>query len=96
MYLPGTNCNLTPCKPPETEHIAHFMALSNSSESCHLSNSNYSVSKHSEATSDLKPCCACPDTRKLRDDCVFMKGEENCHEFIEKHKECLRSYGFKV
>lgn len=45
---------------------------------------------------DLKPCCACPETRKLRDDCVFMKGEENCAEFIEKHKKCLESYGFKV
>ena len=46
--------------------------------------------------SDLKPCCACPETRKLRDDCVFMKGEDNCIEFIEKHKDCLKSYGFKV
>lgn len=44
----------------------------------------------------IKPCCACPDTRKLRDDCVFLKGEEGCQEYIEKHNECLRSYGFKV
>ncbi|KAI9143294.1 cytochrome C oxidase copper chaperone-domain-containing protein [Paraphysoderma sedebokerense] len=44
----------------------------------------------------LKPCCACPETKKLRDECVLNKGEENCKEFIEKHKECLRSFGFKV
>lgn len=45
---------------------------------------------------ELKPCCACPETRQLRDNCVFMKGEESCHKFIEQHKECLRSYGFKL
>lgn len=52
--------------------------------------------KIENSQNNLKPCCACPETRKLRDDCVFLKGEENCSEFIEKHKECLRSYGFKV
>jgi len=44
----------------------------------------------------LKICCACPDTRKPRDECVVQKGEEHCEEFIEAHKVCLRSKGFKV
>lgn len=44
----------------------------------------------------LRPCCACPDTRKLRDDCIRNKSEEECRELIEKHNECLRTLGFKV
>ncbi|KAJ1648944.1 Cytochrome c oxidase copper chaperone [Dispira simplex] len=44
----------------------------------------------------LKPCCACPETKKPRDECVLMKGEENCQDLIEKHKACLRSHGFNV
>ncbi|ORX89793.1 cytochrome C oxidase copper chaperone [Basidiobolus meristosporus CBS 931.73] len=44
----------------------------------------------------LKPCCACPETKKARDQCVFENGEENCLKFIEAHKECLRSHGFKI
>ncbi|KAL4484392.1 hypothetical protein ABPG74_019569 [Tetrahymena malaccensis] len=46
------------------------------------------------AEKKLKPCCACPETKKLRDACVFNNGEENCKDFIEAHKECLRSKGF--
>ena len=44
----------------------------------------------------LRPCCACPDTRNLRDECIRNKSEEECLEFINKHNECLRSQGFKV
>ena len=44
----------------------------------------------------LKPCCACPETRKMRDDCMIMNGEEKCQPFIEAHKECLRSKGFNA
>eukprot|EP00967_Tisochrysis_lutea_P075636 scaffold101977_cov40-Tisochrysis_lutea.AAC.4 len=44
----------------------------------------------------LKICCACPETRKPRDECVVEKGEEQCTEYIEAHKACLRSHGFKV
>lgn len=44
----------------------------------------------------LKPCCACPETKKKRDECVVLNGEENCKALIEAHKECLRSYGFTV
>ena len=43
-----------------------------------------------------KICCACPDTRKLRDECIVTQGEEKCAETIEAHKMCLRAEGFNV
>lgn len=44
----------------------------------------------------LRICCACPDTRKVRDECILLNGEKDCLQMIEKHKECLRSNGFDV
>jgi len=44
----------------------------------------------------LKPCCACPETRKPRDACIAEKGEENCYHLIEAHKACMRALGFKL
>ncbi|KAK9299582.1 hypothetical protein QLX08_007398 [Tetragonisca angustula] len=44
----------------------------------------------------LKPCCACPETKKARDDCIILKGEENCRDLIEAHKTCMRSLGFNI
>ncbi|KAG0205024.1 Cytochrome c oxidase copper chaperone [Mortierella sp. GBA30] len=44
----------------------------------------------------LKPCCACPETKKARDNCVFTNGEENCLDFIKAHQQCLRDLGFKI
>ena len=44
----------------------------------------------------LRPCCACPETKELRDKCIFEKGEENCFKLIEDHKVCLRGHGFIV
>lgn len=46
------------------------------------------------AEAKLRPCCACPETKKIRDSCIFNNGEENCGDFIEAHKVCLRSKGF--
>ena len=43
-----------------------------------------------------KICCACPDTRKVRDECVVENGEEACVDKIEAHKMCLRAEGFNV
>eukprot|EP00884_Botryococcus_braunii_P009053 jgi/Botrbrau1/18149/Bobra.53_1s0020.1 len=45
-----------------------------------------------------KICCACPDTKRARDECVTLHGPEsdNCIALIEAHKDCLRSEGFKV
>lgn len=49
-----------------------------------------------EEQKKLKPCCACPETKKARDECIIANGEEGCLKFIEAHKECLRQHGFKV
>ncbi|KAL2472666.1 Cytochrome [Forsythia ovata] len=50
--------------------------------------------------SDSKPkkkiCCACPDTKKLRDECIVEHGETACEKWIEAHRRCLRAEGFNV
>ncbi|AQK55859.1 Cytochrome c oxidase copper chaperone [Zea mays] len=43
-----------------------------------------------------KICCACPDTKRLRDECVVEHGEPACTKWIEAHKRCLRAEGFNV
>ncbi|MBN3308239.1 cytochrome c oxidase copper chaperone [Amia ocellicauda] len=47
-------------------------------------------------TKPLKACCACPETKKVRDACIIEKGEEGCRDLIEAHKECMRALGFKI
>uniref|UniRef100_A0A4W5MVB2 Cytochrome c oxidase copper chaperone COX17 n=1 Tax=Hucho hucho TaxID=62062 RepID=A0A4W5MVB2_9TELE len=44
----------------------------------------------------LKPCCACPETKNVRDVCIIEKGEESCTDLIEAHKDCMRALGFKI
>jgi len=53
----------------------------------------------------LKPCCACPITKKARDDCFLAYGSnidddgesrEKCREIVQQHIACMRGYGFKV
>ncbi|CAA3024181.1 cytochrome c oxidase copper chaperone 2 [Olea europaea subsp. europaea] len=50
--------------------------------------------------SDSKPkkkiCCACPDAKKLRDECTVEHGESACEKWIEAHKRCLRAEGFNI
>ena len=46
--------------------------------------------------SGKKICCSCPETKTKRDACVVEKGETECAELIEAHKECLRAEGFTV
>lgn len=41
-------------------------------------------------------CCACPETKKLRDECIVEHGEESCKKWIDAHRQCLRAEGFKV
>jgi len=43
-----------------------------------------------------KICCACPETKTARDECIMVNGEEKCAELIEAHKKCLRAEGFDV
>ncbi|KAH0719762.1 hypothetical protein KY284_004792 [Solanum tuberosum] len=49
---------------------------------------------------DSKPkkkiCCACPETKKLRDECIVEHGESTCEKWIEAHRKCLRAEGFKI
>ncbi|GAA5883629.1 hypothetical protein JCM3774_001854 [Rhodotorula dairenensis] len=53
----------------------------------------------------LKPCCACPETKKARDDCFLRFGSnaddqadsgDKCREIVEQHRQCMRSLGFNV
>lgn len=43
-----------------------------------------------------KICCACPETKAARDNCIVINGEEACKSFIDVHKQCLREQGFNV
>ncbi|CAK6968505.1 cytochrome c oxidase copper chaperone [Scomber scombrus] len=54
------------------------------------------VSDSTEQKKPLKPCCACPETKKVRDACIIEKGEENCTALIDAHKDCMRQLGFKI
>lgn len=57
------------------------------------------LSKKTEEPTKKKPCpacSACQETRKIRDACVFEKGEEHCGDLIEAHKQCLRDHGMKI
>ncbi|XP_026231589.1 cytochrome c oxidase copper chaperone [Anabas testudineus] len=54
------------------------------------------VTDKTEQHKPLKPCCACPETKKVRDACIIEKGEENCSALIEAHKDCMRALGFKI
>ena len=56
----------------------------------------YQDSNPTIGKSGKKICCSCPDTKKLRDECVVNNGEESCAATIEAHKACLRNEGFTV
>ncbi|KAF5183039.1 Cytochrome c oxidase copper chaperone [Thalictrum thalictroides] len=51
-------------------------------------------------SSDTKPkkkiCCACPNTKRLRDECIVEHGEDACSKWIKAHLDCLRTEGFNV
>eukprot|EP00011_Vannellida_sp_DIVA3-517-6-12_P008713 CAMPEP_0114626214 /NCGR_PEP_ID=MMETSP0168-20121206/11664_1 /TAXON_ID=95228 ORGANISM="Vannella sp., Strain DIVA3 517/6/12" /NCGR_SAMPLE_ID=MMETSP0168 /ASSEMBLY_ACC=CAM_ASM_000044 /LENGTH=66 /DNA_ID=CAMNT_0001837507 /DNA_START=89 /DNA_END=289 /DNA_ORIENTATION=+ len=49
-----------------------------------------------ETKPKLRICCACPETKKLRDNCMVEHGEDKCKEQIEAHLKCLRKAGFDV
>ncbi|KAG2681863.1 hypothetical protein I3760_11G163600 [Carya illinoinensis] len=52
------------------------------------------ISRESKPKKNI--CCACPDTRKLRDECIVEHGEEACVKWIEAHRKCLHAEGFNV
>ena len=51
-------------------------------------------------TGEVKPkckaCCACPETKGIRDECVLLNGEENCSKEIQAHLACMRAAGFNI
>lgn len=49
-----------------------------------------------EQPKKLKICCACPETKKVRDACIVERGEDQCKELIEAHLQCLRDQGFDI
>jgi len=51
---------------------------------------------NSETKPKCKACCACPETKKIRDECVLFNGEENCSKEIEAHRACMRAAGFNI
>ncbi|KAI9403303.1 hypothetical protein POPTR_001G400000v4 [Populus trichocarpa] len=58
------------------------------------------VSVITNSTKESKPkkkiCCACPETKKLRDECIVEHGEAACAKWIEAHRLCLRAEGFNI
>ena len=68
--------------------------------------SHTSTQQHTNAAAASKPsaqqaerpkiCCACPETKRARDECVIERGEAACAALIETHKQCLRTLGFDV
>lgn len=58
--------------------------------------SSNAVASGPDSKPKKKICCACPDTKKLRDECVVEHGESACEKWIEAHRRCLRAEGFNV
>ncbi|CAL0303775.1 unnamed protein product [Lupinus luteus] len=54
------------------------------------------VATGAESKPKKKICCACPETKKLRDECIVENGEDACTKWIEAHRQCLRAEGFNV
>jgi len=64
-----------------------------------------SQTESSSRTSERpKPCCACPDTKRVRDDCFLRYGppdestESNlkCANLIAAHRACMAQYGYQI
>ena len=52
-----------------------------------------------------RSCCACPETKKARDDCFLKFGSNaddsadsgaQCKDIVERHRQCMRSLGFNM
>lgn len=43
-----------------------------------------------------KACCACPETKRVRDACIVENGAENCQKEIQDHKKCMKEMGFDI
>ncbi|XP_077292565.1 cytochrome c oxidase copper chaperone COX17 [Arctopsyche grandis] len=76
------------------------MGASGSSPASSVSASVDAAAPDTPAVSAEKPkckaCCACPETKRVRDACIVENGEENCTKLIEDHKACMRKMGFNI
>ncbi|XP_058097628.1 cytochrome c oxidase copper chaperone 2-like [Magnolia sinica] len=66
------------------------------SSSQNISQRSTTAASESNPKPKKKICCACPDTKMLRDECIVEHGEAACTKWIEAHLKCLRAEGFKV
>ncbi|KAI9108181.1 hypothetical protein K1719_021054 [Acacia pycnantha] len=67
------------------------MELQNASPALVLQGSQQNQGSATMATgAESKPkkkiCCACPDTKRLRDECIVEHGESACAKWIENHR----------
>ncbi|KAG0150134.1 hypothetical protein CROQUDRAFT_38797 [Cronartium quercuum f. sp. fusiforme G11] len=61
-------------------------------------------SKNPRNPEGIKPCCACPDTKRSRDDCFIRYGppdespesNQRCADLIAAHRACMEQYGFRI
>ncbi|KAH6767947.1 cytochrome c oxidase 17 [Perilla frutescens var. frutescens] len=76
------------------------LPMQSSSSTITLKSHKDQVSTAVTSETDSKPkkkiCCACPETKTLRDECIVEHGESACEKWIEAHRKCLRAEGFNV
>ena len=83
----GTNTSKSHCEKPEKK------------DSC--TKPLETISKQNEITKNTeqqkcRPCCACLETRRPRDNCLAIHGEEGCTDLILAHKECMKKLGYNI
>ncbi|XP_034668102.1 cytochrome c oxidase copper chaperone-like [Drosophila subobscura] len=42
------------------------------------------------------PCCACPESKQARDQCIVEHGEEHCMGVIDAYKKCMQEAGLNI
>jgi len=72
------------------------LPLQNASPSSAVSQVSLITTSGQESKPKKKICCACPETKKLRDECVVEHGEAACAKWIDAHRQCLRAEGFNI
>ncbi|PSN62940.1 hypothetical protein BS50DRAFT_637500 [Corynespora cassiicola Philippines] len=54
----------------------------------------------SGAPAKPKPCCVCTDEKAKRDECMLFSNsnnaQEECVDLVNKYKDCMAGYGFKI
>ncbi|CAK7327640.1 unnamed protein product [Dovyalis caffra] len=67
------------------------LPLQNASPASAVSQVALITTSGQESKPKKKICCACPETKKLRDECIVEHGETSCAKWIEAHRQCLPS-----